>query len=323
MHGVSRIKGRNDRRCETQAHCQQCHTLNTWTVLSLIGWATDYFKKAGLASPRLDSEILLALTLGLKRMDLYLQFDRPLLPPELARFKQLLKRRMDREPMAYITGEKEFWSRSFSVGPGVLIPRPDTEMLIETALQQWKKNKFGTQDGTTSDAGPVVMDIGTGSGILAITLAKEIPSAKVVAVDISATALNYAMKNAQKHEVMDQITFLEKDFLVENFSQEKQFDLVVSNPPYVTTSEIENLEEDVKKFEPHLALDGDSDGLKFYRALAQKIPVCLKTGGSLMMEIGEDQAKSVESLFSVETWKDCRTIKDYAHHDRVVWAIKA
>jgi len=295
--------------------------MTTWTILNLLNWTTEYFTKAGLSSPRLDAEILLAHSLKLKRMDLYLQFDRPLLSDELAAYKMLIKRRIEREPIAYIIGEKEFWSRSFKVGPGVLIPRPETELIVEIV----------TRDSClVSREKPItILDIGTGSGILAITLAKEFPNTQVMAIDISPEALSYAKENAERHSVADRIQFLEQDFLTSHESLvTSHFDLIVSNPPYIASAEIETLDDDVRKFEPQLALDGDSDGLKFYRALSEKAFSLLNSQGTLVMEIGEDQGlavgglavggPAVGGLFSKDPWMDAKVIKDYAGHDRVV-----
>ncbi len=286
--------------------------MQSWTLLSLLNWTTDYFQKNNIASARLEAEVLLSHLLQLKRLALYLNFERPMSSDELTRFKALIQRRVKGEPTAYLTGEKEFWSRSFKVGPGVLIPRPETELIVEQTISS-PCVALAKQGGKSLK----ILDIGTGSGILAVTLAKEFPASHVTALDISPQALKYAAANAERHEVGNRIQFLEMDIFKPDIFK-TSFDLIVSNPPYIATKVIETLEDNVKNFEPKLALDGDTDGLKFYRYFSEQSHHWLKPNGLLVMEIGEDQGLSVPALFSQKNWNEVKFIKDYSGKDRVV-----
>src|SRR3990167_8741769 len=228
--------------------------MSSWTILSLLDWTTNHFKKNGIESARLDAELLLAHVLECDRMKLYLQFERVLTEDELAVFKKLIQRRLQGEPIAYLTGEKEFWSMLFQVGPGVLIPRPETEVLVEKVIGAIHESPLRNV-GTGRDLSLRVLDIGTGSGILAITLAKEFPQAQIEAWDISEEALIYARKNAERHGVGERIKFLKKDIRgLGNAPQPPlklrggegelfpgSFDLIISNPPYIASSKINSL----------------------------------------------------------------------------------
>ena len=199
----------------------------TWTRLKLIEWTADYLKKQGIENPRLESEILLAHVLGKKRIDLYLAFDRPVELEELSRYKSLIQRRLKHEPLQYLTGRQEFWSMEFKVGPGVLIPRPETECLIEQALKKFKSQK---------DSPLHILDLGTGSGVLAVVLAKALPLSTLWAVECSERALTYAMENAKTHGVSSQIHFQKSD-LFSGLDPSQKFNLIISNPPYLTEEE--------------------------------------------------------------------------------------
>jgi len=204
----------------------------TWTVLNLITETEGYLKKKGISSARLDAEILLAKVLNVERLQLYLQFDRPIQKNELDTYRSLIVRRSQNEPIAYLRGAKEFWSRQFQVGSGVLIPRPETELLVEHVL------KFFTSSPKKPTS---ILDVGCGSGILAIILACEFPEAQLVAIDISEEALYYARLNAEAHGVQDQIRFIKTDFFQDMTSWAQNYDLVVSNPPYIPSNQIQNL----------------------------------------------------------------------------------
>lgn len=275
----------------------------TWTLLSLLNWTTDYFTKNNIPTPRLDAEVLLAHSLKLERLQLYLQFERSMMEAELATFKALIQRRIKGEPVSYIRGIKEFWSLPFKVGPGVLVPRPETELLVECA----KREKFSS-----------ILDIGTGSGNLAIALAKEFPQAKITAFDISDEALKYAQENASVHAVHLQIEFIKRDFLTLPAPRFPLHDLIVSNPPYISTSVWETLPPGIRDFEPRIALDGGPDGLAFYRKIGQTASGLLKEKGMVAVEIGEDQASAVKEIFEKNGLKDIEVIKDYANLPRVV-----
>jgi release factor glutamine methyltransferase len=257
-----------------------------WTILALIRWAEDRFKKEGLATPRLDAEVLLAESLGMDRVGLYTHFDQPLLPDELARFKKFLLRRLGREPVAYILGRQEFWSLPFKVTPEVLIPRPETELLVAEAL------KALAHPGRVS---PRVLEIGTGSGAVSVAIAKEIPAAGIVATELSAEALSVAEENAKQNGVRGQIQFLKGD-LFQPLPKGETFDLVVTNPPYVSGGKIVSLMPEVRDFEPRASLDGGPDGLDFFRRALPGTGGFLRSGAWFLAEIGEGQDPDILAM---------------------------
>ncbi len=273
-----------------------------WTVLKLLRWTADYFAGRGIDSPRLDAELLLADMLGLDRVGLYLNFERPLQADELAAFRERVRRRAAREPLAYILGKTEFWSLPFKVTPAVLIPRPDTELLVEEALRR-----------LTGAAR--ILDVGTGSGALAIALAHERPECKVTAIDLSPAALAVATENACNNRVTERIGFESGDL---NALPEGPFDLVVANPPYIPSGELVTLMPEVRDFEPHLALDGGSDGFDAYRALARQADAVLAPGGWLLVEVGIGQAAAVQELFARAGLTEIFVSRDLAGIERVV-----
>ena len=290
--------------------------MDPWTIKKLLGWSSDYFDHKGLESARLDSEILLAFILGLRRLDLYLQFDRPVSQDELVAYKKLIQRRLDHEPVAYIVGKKEFWSREFFVTPDVLIPRPDTETLIEVVLDHYKNNRNQLK----------ACEVGVGSGAIAITLLDELKTLTMSAVEISRQAMAVAQKNAAYHGVLDRLSLGEADFLTMHqddglklFQQEQKFDFICSNPPYVKTKELKLLPRSVVDYEPGQALVGGDDGLIFYPALIQFAKKYLKTDGLLVVEIGEDQGRAVFDLFKGGGLQQVRLKKDFSGLDRVVY----
>lgn len=301
--------------------------MDSWNILKLLEWSTQYFQSKGIESPRLDAEVLLAHCLSLTRVQLYMQFDRPLTEAELQNFKALLKRRSEREPLAYILGKKEFYSMEFIVSPEVLIPRPETELLIEKAIKHFE----------ASSALPHrFLDIGTGSGCIAICLAKNFPQAEIIALDISEQALKIAQQNAQKHGVESQIQFLEIDIfdvilsetkdLVESTGsftlvqddRQKKFDLIVSNPPYVKSDEIGKLAPELQ-FEPLQALSGGEEGLDFYQKLIPWTYSHLNAEGIALFEIGFDQTESIENLATKAGFQKVNILKDYAGHPRMAF----
>lgn len=281
-----------------------------WTIARLLAWTNDYFSAHGIDSPRLTAELLLSHSLSMKRLDLYLQHDKPLGPEELARFKTLIKRRKDREPVAYITGSKGFWTLDLSVTPDVLIPRPDTECLVEAALRVLP---------ATNPDGPLrVADLGTGSGAIILSLASERPDNLYYTVDISEKALAVARKNKTANDIKASVAFIRGNWF-SPFRQGPVFDLVVSNPPYIPSDDIQGLEPEITRYEPMLALDGDRDGLACIRKILAEAPAYLKDGGWLMMETGYDQKQAVISLAeSAGCYGDIDYIRDAAGHDRVV-----
>jgi release factor glutamine methyltransferase len=283
----------------------------TWTILKLIRWATERFQQEGLETPRLDAEVLLGEALNADRVFLYTHFDQPLQPQELERFRSFLLRRLRREPVAYIIGEKDFWSRSFKVTPDVLIPRPETEILVAEALKIYEEMNHGFQEQFH------ILEIGTGSGVIGVTLAKEIPKALILATDVCERALRIAEENARRHEVKDRIQFLLGD-LFNPIPKGMAFDMIVTNPPYVPREQLSFLMPEVRDYEPHQSLDGGDQGLDFYRQVFPRIGEFLKSGGWFVGEIGKDQKDAVKALAEAESNLDSiGFIKDFQGIDRV------
>ncbi len=254
------------------------------TLIDILRLSTTYLGEHRSSSARLDAELLCAQALGLGRLDLYLQFDRPLDEAELTAIRELVRRRGKGEPVAYITGTREFYGRAFAVTPAVLIPRPDTESIVERALAALL---------VAPGSGLRVADLGTGSGCIAISLAAERPDIEVFATDVSGAALDVARANAERLQA--QIRFVESSWAD---SLEGHFDLVVSNPPYVTTAELEAVDRDVRDFEPRGALLGGDDGLDAYRALLTSLHDHV-TAARLMLEVDPRHADAVSGLVRV------------------------
>jgi release factor glutamine methyltransferase len=259
------------------------------TLLDVLRRSTRYLGDHGSDSARLDAEVLCARSLGLRRLDLYLQFDRPLREDELAPIRALVRRRGLGEPVAYITGVREFFGREFTVTPAVLVPRPDTETLIERVLA-WCRER------DPAGSGMRIADIGTGSGCIAVTLAAELPGTHVVGVDVSRDALEVATANARRNGVAERVTLVPGSWCVPLAGMER-FDVVVSNPPYVTAEEMTVLPRDVASFEPDLALRAGEEGLEPYRILATSVTPFLRTAGLVAVEIDPRRAAQVEGLF--------------------------
>ena len=283
-----------------------------WTVGRLLGWTTDYLKRHGSDSPRLDAEVLLAESLGCQRIELYTTFDA--VPGHEVRtaFRQLVRRRAEGQPVAYLVGRREFYSLSFRVTPDVLIPRPETEFLVVALLDLARKRP---KDRQTS-----ICDVGTGSGIIAVCAAKHLPNALVTAVDVSPAALEVARTNAAEHGVEDRIELVESD-LFAAVPPERRFDFVVSNPPYVSESEVASLPPDVKDFEPRQALLAGKRGTEVIESLVPQAAERINPGGHLLVEINPALCDAVESL--IETDGRLRlgpVIKDLARLPRVVQA---
>lgn len=278
-----------------------------WTVLSLIEWASAYLAARAFDETRLHVELMLGHVLSLKRIQLYLQFDRPLTPAELAAFKALFRRRLDHEPLQYILGETDFMGVTLGVAPGVLIPRPETELLVETAL------KHATSTGKDTMH---VLDVGTGSGCIAIGLAHQLPALTVLGIDASEDALAIARKNHVRYPDLH-VTFERHDIRSAAWPR-GSFDLVLSNPPYIAPAEYETLEPEVRDHEPRAALTDDQDGLAFYRILVALAPRILREGGLLMCEIGHGQSDAVASLARAHGLTVREIIPDLAGVPRVI-----
>lgn len=286
-----------------------------WTVLRTLTWTRSFFQQHGVANPRLDTEVLLAHVLGIERIQLYAQHDRPMTPEERAAFRELVLRRANGEPVAYLVGHREFWSLDLVVTPDTLIPRPDTEVLIEEALPRLRA------PDAPWGAAPRIADVGTGTGCIAIALAHELPGATLVAIDVSAPALDVAVRNAATHGVADRIRFAQGHLLR---PAEPPLDAVVSNPPYIRSAQILELMRDVKHFEPRRALDGGPDGDAAYRELVPAAAELLRPGGLLILEIGDDdQAARVLALIAADgSYRDAWQRADYAGRARVVGAVR-
>lgn len=286
-------------------------------LMELVRQAAEFLGKKGIKTPRLDAELLLAHALGCRRIDLYLRFDELLTEKEVDAFRELLRRRAKREPLAYITGLKEFWSIPLRVDPRVLIPRPETETLVEAALEELKKAP-SLGEGRLKAA-----EIGTGSGAVVIALAKEM--GKTVtwkATDISGEALEVARSNARLFDLENTIEFLEGDG-IEALLGHGIFNLIVSNPPYVPTREIDTLEPEVRLYEPRVALDGGPDGTRVIAKLLKEAHFLLASGGVLLMEVAPQLKGKVEDMVSgMREWAQWGWKEDLAGRPRVVWLRK-
>ncbi len=292
---------------------------DTWTIMAVLQWTTDYFQDKGVSEPRASAEVLLAHVLNLSRLDLYLRYDQPLTPDELARFKALVLRRRAGEPTAYLTGRKEFWSLDFLVSPAVLIPRPETETLIASVLEVFS---LKTEDSRPRTGMPWGLEIGVGSGAIVITLARELPQTRWVGVDISGPALAVARENARRHGVEARINFLRADLLAA-LKPEPRFALLVANLPYVPRPVFEELHKDIKEYEPREALLGGEDGLDLIRPLIRAASGILHPGGWLALEVADGQAAKVAALLK-ETgeYEEIEKIRDYLGIERVIRARK-
>lgn len=281
-----------------------------WTILELLEWTASYFKSREVESPRASAEILLAHALHLNRIDLYLRYDQPLCNNELERYKALIKRRARREPVAYILGAKEFWSLELTVTPEVLIPRPETESLVETAL--------GVLDGDLHLAPRHILELGTGCGAIALALASQRPEHLYFASDLFKAATGIAKQNAKRHGLDDRIHFFVGDWMEPLQEKTQLFDMIISNPPYIPSGGIPELQPEIYKYEPLSALDGEEDGLGCLRKIIGAAHRSLKPRGSLVLEIGYDQKAAVQRIIErCEKYDEVVFSKDYSGMDRV------
>jgi release factor glutamine methyltransferase len=286
---------------------------DVWTFGRLLSWSTEYFTRHDLEAPRLAAELLLAHAAGCRRIELYTRFEEPAPDEVLARFREFIKRAVAHEPIAYLVGEKEFFSLAFTVSPAVLIPRPETESVIEAALDLIQ---------TLPLENPKILDLGTGSGCIAVTLARQVASAVVVATDISPKALVVARQNAERHGVADRVRLIEAEGLnlADNVVPSGGFDLLVSNPPYIAADAMDQLDETVRAFEPYQALTDLADGFSFYRLIAAEGAKYLQPSGRVIVEVADDAAPAViETVCSAGAFVHEKTMKDrVTRRDRVV-----
>jgi release factor glutamine methyltransferase len=276
-----------------------------WTILAVLNWTTQRFAEQGLASPRLDAEVLLAHVLGYERIALYTRFDQPLVEAELTAYRELIRRRLHSEPVAYLTGRKEFWSLPFQVDRRVLIPRPETELLVEKALELTAERPPGA-----------LADVGTGSGAIACALKKERPDWRVLATDLAPGALTVARENAARLGLA--VEFLAGD-LTAPLATHAPLDLIVSNPPYIGAAELPTLAPEVRDHEPRLALTPGDDALAIVRRLVADAAPLLAPGGALALELGTGSGAAVAELLRAGGYVDVGVRRDYAGHDRVAW----
>jgi release factor glutamine methyltransferase len=283
-----------------------------WTIRDVVTWMTDDLRKRGVEGARLDAELIVGEALAIDRVKVIVDAQRMLEPSELEAIRTLFRRRRSHEPVAYLRGHREFYGRSFRVDKRVLVPRPDTEILVEVALERLRGR----------DLGGHVVDLCTGSGCVAVTLKLERPTLTVDATDLSEGAVAVARDNAQRLGAVWNVRFAVGDLFAPLGRPRADYDLVVANPPYIATAEIPTLQPDIRDHEPHLALDGGPDGLVLVRRIAEEAPAWLVPGGALAMEIGAGQAAEVEQILRAHGFADVRRTKDYGGHERVVSGVR-
>ncbi len=285
-----------------------------WTIQKLLNWTAEHFTEKGIDSPRLSAELLLSHVLELKRIELYTQFDKPVAKPQLDKLHDLVKRAGENEPVAYLIGRTEFYSLELDITRDCLIPRPETELLVERAIEFLR----------TRSSKQFVCDLCTGSGCIAVAIAKNFPAADIIATDICDAALSVAERNVEKYQLKERIKLLCGnlfDPVIPQLDVEK-FDLIVCNPPYVSDIEFEKLDKNVKDYEPKHALYAGTDGLDVYRRICEKAGQFLKPGAALILEIGYAQGQAVKELLEEAQCFEKITIeKDFHDNDRVVTAI--
>ena len=289
--------------------------MEPWTIQKVLNWTASYFTEKGLDSPRLSAELLLSHVLSLKRIDLYTKFNQPLDKDQLDRLRDLVKRAGRNEPIAYLTGRTEFYSLELNVTPDCMIPRPETELLVQRAIE-FLRTRPGPQ---------LICDLCTGSGCIAVAIAKNHPGVRIIATDISAAALEVAASNIDKHSLKNRITLLCGDLFDPLIPQldVRKFDLIICNPPYVSSSEFEALDTNVKDYEPRLALFAGADGLDTYRRIIKDADRFLKPAAELMLEIGYAQGPAVRELLGQSgAFAEIKIEKDFHDNDRIVTAVR-
>ena len=286
-----------------------------WTTQKLLNWVTEYFTDKGVDSPRLSAELLLSYVLAMKRIELYTHFDKPVAKQQLDRLHDLVERAGKDEPVAYLTGKTEFYSLELNVTAECMIPRPETELLVERAIE-FLRGRTGIQ---------FVCDLCTGTGCIAVAIAKNFPDARIIATDISDAALAVAAGNVERHQLKDRIRLLCGDLfepLVRQLDVE-EFDLIACNPPYVSGAEYEKLDKNVKDYEPKQALFAGADGMDIYHRVIEKADRFLKPRAVLMLEIGYAQGPAVRDLLEqTDAFAEIKIEKDFHNNDRIVSAKK-
>lgn len=282
-----------------------------WTVLKVLQWTTAFFERKKLEQPRASAEVLLAHVLKMERIQLYLNFDRPLTPTELTSYRAAIQRRAAREPTQYITGKQEFWSLELEVTSAVLIPRPETELLVEKTLQ------------LVGNSAKRVLDLGTGSGAIALALARECPALRVIASDRSYEALQVASRNARRHHLQERVAFVAGDLLEAFTAAVAPFDIIVSNPPYINEKEFPALAPEIIQYEPTSALLAGPEGLAVIRRIIGEAPGYLRSEGSLLLEIGAGHAELLrEELPKADGFAHFEFLRDYSGILRVLHLTK-
>lgn len=277
-------------------------------VLEAIKLSADYLQKYNVESPRLNAELLLAEILNCKRFDLYLIYDKPLSNDEIIKYREFLKRRSNREPLQYIVGHLEFYGYKYFVNPSVLIPRPETELLVESVLKCYTVNDEIR-----------IMDIGVGSGNISISLLKNLPCSSVVGIDVSDETLTVASKNAVENHVSDKLVLLKFDILQDDYKTLGKFDLIISNPPYISQEEFNNLEPELKVYEPAISLTDYANGYSFYKRIIDISEGLLNPQGKLFFEIGKGQHEIVKGMMLQNGFKGITVVKDYSQTDRIIY----
>jgi release factor glutamine methyltransferase len=277
------------------------------TVLEVIKLSTEYLQKKGVESPRANAEILLAEILKCKRLELYLAFDKPLAENEIQIYREAIRKRGLRIPLQYIVGNVEFYGLKLIVNQNVLIPRPETELLVEKIINE-----------SDNSASLKILDIGVGSGNISLTILKNLPNSNVVAIDISESALEVAKQNAELNLLQDRIEFKLFDIIKDNLNSLGKYDLIVSNPPYVSENDFESLEPELKLHEPKIALTDNSNGISFYKHIVEVSDQILNIRGKIYFELGKGQSNQVQNLFEQKGFNNITVIKDYSGIDRII-----
>ena len=282
------------------------------TVLESLELSSQFLEKKGIESARMNAELLLANILECQRLDLYLRFNQPLNKIETNTYRDYITRRGNFEPYQYIVGDVEFYGLKFFVDKSVLIPRQETEILIETILEKYPK-----------DDELKILDIGTGSGNIPISLAMNLPESKVISIDVSQDAIKIAEQNRELHDLKSRVGFIKSDILTDNLEKyNNTFDIIVSNPPYVKNEEFETLQKEITEFEPEIAVTDFDDGLKFYKEISIKSKALLKENGMLFFEVGKEQVEDVKEIMRENGFQNIEIQKDLSEIERVVFGAK-